>query len=99
MKFVFDPLAALEYQDATEYYELELAGLGVVFKEEIKRALRTIQKHPNIGATETKRVRRYILHKFPFKILYTVEQTEIYIVALAHTHRSPIYWINRPHTH
>lgn len=33
MKVVFDKLAQLELDDATEYYEVELPGLGVRFRD------------------------------------------------------------------
>ena len=35
MKILFDDLARNEYQDAMEFYELEVPGLGMRFKEEI----------------------------------------------------------------
>jgi len=49
MKIFFDDLASYEYQDVIEFYELEVPGLGVKFEEEVKRALRTINKFPDIG--------------------------------------------------
>lgn len=95
MKIIFDDLAKAEYEDAVEYYEIEVPGLGIRFKNEIKRALRTIKKFPKIRMIEEGDIRRYILHKFPFKILYSIEKDYIYIIAVAHTHREPMYWINR----
>ena len=52
MKILFDELASLEYQDAIEFYELEVQGLGLRFKEEIKRALRNLIKFPDMGSIE-----------------------------------------------
>jgi plasmid stabilization system protein ParE len=93
MKIIFDEFAKNEFQDAIEYYDFEVAGLGKKFKEEIKRALRNVKKFPHIGTVEEDEIRRYILHKFPFKILYSVEKDYIYIIAVAHMHREPDYWI------
>ena len=95
MKIIFDELANEEFNDAVEYYEFEVEGLGNKFKEEIARALRTIKRFPEIGIIEEGEIRRYILHKFPFKILYSIEKNYIYIIAIAHMHREPTYWINR----
>jgi hypothetical protein len=39
MKVLFDKLANLELDDASEYYEFEVPGLGVRFKEEVKRGI------------------------------------------------------------
>lgn len=95
MKILFDELASLEYQDAIEFYELEVQGLGLRFKEEIKRALRNLIKFPDMGSIEKGDIRRCILHTFPYKILYSNEGELLYIIAIAHMHRAPNYWINR----
>jgi len=95
MKIIFDDLAVEEFNDAVEYYELQVEGLGRIFREEIKRALRTIRRFPKIGAIEEGDIRRYFLHKFSYKIIYSIEKGYIYIIAIAHTHREPTYWIDR----
>jgi len=95
MKVVFDKLAQLELDDATEYYEVESPGLGVRFRDEVKRGIRRICEHPDAWAKEKFDVRRYILHKFPYKVLYSIEDNYIYIIAIAHGHRRPNYWIGR----
>ena len=95
MKIIFDDLANEEFYDAIEYYEFQVQGLGRNFREEIKRALRTIRRFPKIGAIEEGDIRRYLLHKFPYKIMYSIEKDYIYIIAIAHTHREPTYWIQR----
>lgn len=95
MKIIFDRLAKEELYDSIEYYEIEIKGLGIKFKEEVKRSLRIIKKMPKIGSSESENVRRYILHKFPYKILYSNENDYVYIIAIAHMHREPKYWINR----
>lgn len=95
MRIIFDDLAKEEFNDAIEYYEFQVQGLGTNFREEIKRALRTIRRFPKIGAIEEGDIRRYILHRFPYKIMYSIEKDYIYIIAIAHTHREPSYWIGR----
>lgn len=95
MKVVFDKLAQLELDDSTEYYELELPGLGARFKEEVKRGIHRICEYPDAWAKEKNDVRRYLLHKFPYKILYSIEVDYIYIIAIGHCHRRPDYWIDR----
>ena len=95
MKIIFDKLAHLELDDASEYYELEVPGLGARFKVEIKRGIRIIREYPKAWAKEKNGVRRYLLHKFPYKILYSIEEDYIYIIAIAHCHRHPDYWIDR----
>ena len=95
MKVIFDKLAILELDDASEFYELEVPGLGAKFREEVKKGIRIICKFPDAWTKEMGDARRYILHKFPYKIIYSIENDYIYIIAIAHGHRRPNYWIDR----
>jgi len=98
MRVIFDDLAKIELDDGKEYYEMEVIGLGKRFKQELKRAINIIKKMPKIGSPESENIRRYILHKFPYKVLYSIEKDHIYVIAIAHLHREPMYWINRIRT-
>ena len=98
MRVIFDELAKIELDDGKEYYEMEVIGLGKRFKQEVKRAINIIEKMPKIGSPESENIRRYILHKFPYKVLYSIEKDHIYVIAIAHLHREPMYWINRIRT-
>jgi len=95
MKTIFDKFAQLELEDASEYYELEVPGLGPLFREEVKRGLRRIREYPDAWAKEKGDVRRFLLHRFPYQILYSIEKNYIYIIAIAHCHRRPDYWVDR----
>ena len=95
MKIIFDQLAQLELDDASEYYECKTPGLGIRFRDEIKHAVRRIREYPYAWGKEKNDVRKYLLHKFPYKILYSIEPGYLYIIAIAHCHRRPDYWIER----
>ncbi|HCY76974.1 MAG TPA: plasmid stabilization protein [Ignavibacteriales bacterium] len=93
MKMVFSKLALLELEDAVTFYETELAGLGRLFKEEIKSSVSRIKEHPEAWSIEKGDVRKALLHRFPYKILYSIEKDHIVILAIAHQHRKPNYWV------
>jgi plasmid stabilization system protein ParE len=46
MKILFTKFAKQELEDAFAYYQTELQGLSLVFKNEIKSSLKRISKHP-----------------------------------------------------
>lgn len=94
MKVVFVRLAKLELEDAIAFYELELSGLGNKFSDEVRRSINRINKFPRAASIERSEIRKSLLHKFPYKILYSIETDHIFIIALAHQHRKPDYWIN-----
>jgi len=39
-----------------------------------------------------------MLNKFPYKLLYSIEKDHVFIIAVAHLHRKPDYWIDRERT-
>ncbi|MBF0198598.1 MAG: type II toxin-antitoxin system RelE/ParE family toxin [Planctomycetes bacterium] len=94
MNILFTKEASLELDDAVIFYELEQKGLGLLFKREVKRMLLLIRQYPEIGPTEDLSIRHILLHKFPHKILYSIEVTNIIVLAIAHQHRKPNYWVD-----
>lgn len=93
MKILFSKFAKQELDDAFAYYETEQSGLGFLFKNEIKSSLKRITEHPDAWSIEINEVRKALLHRFPYKILYSIEKDCILILAIAHQHRKPDYWI------
>lgn len=88
-------IARLEFDEAKEFYEIEQPGLGTQFDEQIKHSLLRIQQYPQAWPPERKEIRRYIVHKFPYKILYSIQGDKIAVLAFAHLHRQPDYWVDR----
>jgi plasmid stabilization system protein ParE len=75
-------------------------GLGDEFLEAIEKALETIESHPHrfmrITTKDPEReVRRFVLKRFPFLMVYEVRADEVLVVAIAHAKRKPKYWENR----
>jgi len=91
----FHRLAERELNDAALYYEHESPGLGVRFLDEIERYIDAIAKNPNAGKKVRGEVRRRILRKFPYGILYSVKDDGIRILAIMNLRRRPTYWVGR----
>ncbi len=95
MKIEINKLAAHEFDDAIEWYEMQSEGLGKRFKNMVIEQVRKIQKNPKWFLLEDDAVYKAYIPKFPFKILYSIEENRIVIWAIAHLHRKPWYWQNR----
>lgn len=95
MKVVFSKYAGQELIDAVRYYELEYEGLGRRFRKEVRKAAIRIAEYPMAWSVERGDVRKCLLHKFPYKLLYSIEEDHIFVIAVAHLHRKPDYWIER----
>lgn len=77
------------------FYELEYVGLGRKFKEEVRKAALRVAEYPKAWSLERGEVRKCLLHKFPYKLMYSMEEDHILIIAVAHQHRKPDYWGGR----
>lgn len=95
MGVIFTKLARQEVEDAVRYYELEYEGLGRRFKEEVRKAALRTAAYPEAWSIARGDVRKCLLHKFPYKLMYSVEENYILVIAVAHQHRKPDYWIGR----
>jgi hypothetical protein len=62
MKVVFSEAANFELIDACCFYELELPGLGVRFKEEVGKAAGRISEFPTAWSIERGEIRKCLLH-------------------------------------
>jgi plasmid stabilization system protein ParE len=98
MKIIFSKIAKQELDDAVRFYEMEFEGLGKRFRAEIKKAALRISEYPNAWSIEKDDIRKCLLHKFPYKLLYSIESDHIFIIAVAHQHRKPDYWVDRNET-
>jgi plasmid stabilization system protein ParE len=87
--------AASEFADAVARYESIESGLGVRLKQEIKSAVRWISDHPELPRVRPKGYRRLNLKVFPYYIAYVIHGEGVWVLAIAHSARSPEYWIRR----
>jgi toxin ParE1/3/4 len=92
---VFLDPAEEEMIEAALYYEDQAVGLGEHFVAEVQHAVQPIAEHPTSSKIIKGAVRRRLLRRFPFGILYRIEKEEIVIVAVMHLRRRPGYWSDR----
>ena len=83
-----------EMTEASVFYEAATSGLGAGFLDEVQRVINILRDHPELGQTVGRGLRRALLHRFPFSLIYSEVDT-ILIVAVAHQRRRPDYWRNR----
>jgi hypothetical protein len=61
----------------------------------IQRTYERLPESPAVGTPFGRRLRRVLVPKFPYGLLYRVEAARIYIIAVMHLHRRPGYWRSR----
>ncbi len=89
------PEAKSEIREAARWYDSKVDGLGLEFLLEVKDAETYIVQNPELWSYYEAGTRRYILHRFPFAVIYLTSKERIQIVAVAHCKRKSGYWKNR----
>lgn len=84
-----------ELGEAVDYYDLESDGLGDVFITEVQAAFDRVREHPESAAEVASGVRKLVLSKFPFSIIYEVRPDVLRVLAIAHQRKRPHYWRRR----
>lgn len=95
MKYVFHPEALTEYAEAVQYYIERRVELAQAFINAVEDAVNRIRESPTRFSIIDEDVRRCLTRKFPYGILYAVEQDYILILAVMHCSREPGYWKSR----
>jgi len=95
MKYVFHPAALTEYGEAVEFYAQRRVELAQAFINAVEDAIFRIVESPSRWALIDEDIRRCLTRKFPYGILYTIEDDYILIVAVMHCSRVPGYWKKR----
>ena len=94
------PAAGEEFVDAAPWYLSIGNALGRDFQQELEAAMGLLMQspipavpHPRLPAALG--LRRVILRRFPYDLVFIERQNEIHIIALAHHARRPGYWRSR----
>lgn len=87
--------AEMEMLDAARYYDLQASGLGDDFLDKIGSAVQDIAAHPERWPVIRFNIRRRLIHRFPYSLLYRVDPNEVIVLATMHLHRHPDYWLDR----
>lgn len=95
MKYVFHPEALIEFKESALYYTKKNSKLGLAFYIEVVNTIDKILKTPARYRIIEEDVRRCLTKRFPYGILYTIEEDYILIIAVMHCSREPYFWKNR----
>ena len=94
-KIAFLSVAEDEMIHSALYYESQTNGLGADFLTSVDFAVQSIQDNPELWPVIRNHVRRRLLKRFPFGILYRISQDDITVIAVMNLHRDPDYWFSR----
>ena len=95
MTVIFLSDADEEFREAAQYYENESPGLGLIFIAAVHQTISWNKENPKATTSVDGSVRRKTLGRFPYSVIYAVDDDGLIIVAVAHQKRRPRYWKKR----
>ncbi|RUO73296.1 type II toxin-antitoxin system RelE/ParE family toxin [Idiomarina ramblicola] len=96
MSYTFHPAAESEFLESVGYYESKVQGLGQALINEFSVLVNLIIDNPEAWQVEAKPgIRKAPLSRFPLSIIYRKSTGNIQVLAIAHHHRRPQYWLGR----
>jgi toxin ParE1/3/4 len=91
----FHKAAERELVDAAAYYDNSRPGLGRSFIDDVEHAIAQIEQYPESGYLLNRAVRRVLLRRFPYAVMYSASPDNLRILAIANLKRRPFYWQRR----
>lgn len=95
MKIIFIQQEYDELIDAVEYYEERQIDLGLRMLDEVNQRVEWLLNNALVPRIRTGGYRIVNLKVFPYYIPYIIYDNSLWIIAIAHNQRNPIYWIKR----
>jgi plasmid stabilization system protein ParE len=92
MNVRFHPVATVELEEAAQWYEAHRMALRDEFLAEFRTGIGQVIEQPHAWQQVGAGARRYRLGRFPYGIVYIVEDDQIVVLAVAHLRRNPGYW-------
>lgn len=88
-------VAEAELAEAFDWYEDRVTGLGSDFLLSVDAVLNAIARNPQQYQIIHKTIHRALTKRFPYEILFIVEEKRIVVLAIFHAKRDPRHWQDR----
>ena len=92
---IIQPEAEQDLDDAYHYFESQQSGLGFELLAEITETIEALEGNPMLFQKVYGEMRRAIVKRFGYNLIYKVIDTEVYILAIMHGSRDPEKWQKR----
>lgn len=81
--------AEADVQEAMAWYEEKRRGLGAEFLLCLEATMERIARHPTSSRAVLGEVRRALLRRFPYSVIYVLEGETVLVLAVLHGSRNP----------
>lgn len=94
-RLLIRPEAEAELAEAFDWYERRVPGLGAELLVAVDTAVGSILSNPLQHPVVYRGVRRALTRRFPYQVLFLVEDDVVTVIAVFHGARDPKRWQGR----
>lgn len=93
----FETIALQELKQAARWYDECRSGLGQQFMDAVDQLIVRVLENPYAFPKSPNHalVRRAVMKRFPFIIVFVVHEQEVHVLSISHSRRRPGHWISR----
>ena len=95
LPIVINPEAEADLAEAKSWYNRQVPGLGDDLISRVEAVFRSLQRSPKMCVRVFEETRLSLMPRFPYAIVYRIDDTQITILAVYHTSRDPRGWQQR----
>jgi toxin ParE2 len=95
MNIRFLTVADHEVADAVAWYDQQGNDVSRGFLDDLDRAVRLAKTYPLLATQLEPKIHRLLLVRYPYSLIYGIDNDTLVIIAVAHQQREPSYWANR----
>ncbi|MFN3753955.1 type II toxin-antitoxin system RelE/ParE family toxin [Flavobacterium sp.] len=89
-KIIISRLASTEIKDSIDFYENRQNGLGIQFFRYLQGYINVLKTNPEFfGIKKEPCFRELSLKKFPFVVIYEIQNNDVIIYSVFNTNRNP----------
>lgn len=96
MRVSFNPEALAEADEATRWYRDNGGSLpSRAFAQELRRIAQLAAERPGVGNAGSHGTVRLYFKRFPYTLVFRIQDASVRVIAVAHQSRRPGYWDGR----
>jgi len=96
MRIEYHPLTTSDLNNAVVYFNRQRAGLGDELRTEVYGAIERVLANPMQFTVVSKDIRRCLVHRFPYAVLFRISSTDILrVLVIRHHRRHPGFGLHR----
>jgi len=92
MRIKISSSAAEDIRSAVVYYSERSPELPASFIDDFDAACSLISDSPQIGSPIGEGNRKLVMQRFPFIVIYRIDEDQVFVLAVGHQRRHPDYW-------